>query len=44
MYEVGDGVPQNYAVAASWFRKAADQGTALAQTRLGVTGEERWGN
>ena len=28
MYDEGQGVPQNYAVAVEWFRKAADQGLA----------------
>jgi TPR repeat protein len=26
MYDEGRGVPQDYAAAASWFRKAAEQG------------------
>ena len=30
------GVPQDYAAAASWYRKAADQGHADAQTNLGL--------
>jgi TPR repeat protein len=36
MYENGHGVPQNYAAAAAWYRKAADQGNALAQLNLGI--------
>jgi TPR repeat protein len=28
-------VPQNYAAAVSWYRKAAEQGNADAQDRLG---------
>ena len=34
-YDNGDGVPQDYAKAASWYRKAADQGYAVAQYDLG---------
>jgi uncharacterized protein len=37
MYERGQGAPQDYAQAAAWFRKAADQGFDLAQqSGLGV--------
>ena len=35
MYVEGKGVPQDDKVAAQWFRRAAEQGHALAQTRLG---------
>ena len=35
MYEIGEGVPQDHAVAASWYRKAAEQGNAGAQHNLG---------
>jgi uncharacterized protein len=35
MYAKGKGARQEYAVAMSWFRKAADQGNALAQFELG---------
>jgi TPR repeat protein len=34
-YEKGEGVPQDYAQAALWFRKAAEQGNAEAQFILG---------
>jgi uncharacterized protein len=34
MYENGRGVPQDYAAAAGWYRKAADQGDAGAQFLL----------
>ena len=34
-YSQGEGVPQNYAKAMKWFRKAADQGHAEAQFKLG---------
>jgi hypothetical protein len=36
MYSNGRGVPQDYAEAVKWYRKAADQGNAKAQTNLGV--------
>ena len=32
----GRGVPQDDAEAVKWYRKAADQGYALAQTNLGI--------
>ena len=35
MYAEGQGVPQNFAEAVSWYRKAADQGLALGQINLG---------
>jgi TPR repeat protein len=35
MYEYGQGVPQDYAEAVKWFRKAADQGYASALSNLG---------
>jgi len=35
MYDVGRGVPQNYADAIRWYRMAADQGLASAQFKLG---------
>ena len=36
MYRRGDGVPQDGAEAAKWYRKAAEQGDADAQYSLGV--------
>ena len=36
MYYDGQGVPQDYAEALKWSRKAAEQGNADAQNRLGV--------
>ena len=33
-YANGNGVPQDYLMAAKWYRKAADQGYAYAQTSL----------
>jgi FOG: TPR repeat, SEL1 subfamily len=36
MYIKGNGVPQDYAEAAKWFRKAAEQGFARAQYNLGI--------
>ena len=35
-YSTGQGVPQDYAQAASWYRQAADQGHVFAQFNLGV--------
>ncbi len=35
MYNNGEGVPQDYAQAVYWYRKAADQGNADAQLNLG---------
>ncbi len=35
MYDNGQGVPQDYAMAVKWSRKAADQGYAPAQYALG---------
>jgi TPR repeat protein len=35
MYEKGQGVPQDYAEAMKWYRKAADQGYAHAQWSIG---------
>ena len=32
---VGEGVPQDYAEAVTWYRKAAEQGHSIAQYRLG---------
>jgi len=36
MYRKGDGVQQDYAEAAKWYRKAAEQGVAHAQYNLGI--------
>ena len=36
MYEYLRGVPQNYAEAVKWYRKAAEQGLASAQSNLGT--------
>jgi TPR repeat protein len=36
MYHNSKGVPQDYAQAVTWFRKAADQGDADAQFFLGL--------
>ena len=35
MYDKGQGVAKDYAASAGWYRKAADQGNAMAQTLLG---------
>ena len=34
LYQKGDGIPQDYAEAAKWYKKAADQGDAKAQSAL----------
>ena len=34
MYDNGEGVPRDYAEAATWFRRAADQGHADAKAAL----------
>ena len=36
MYYMGQGVAQDYAAAAGWYRKAADQGYAPAQNNLSL--------
>jgi TPR repeat protein len=36
MYRRGDGVPEDYAKAVKWFRKAVEQGHTKAQFALGV--------
>ena len=36
MYRDGRGVPQDFTQAMAWYRKAADQGSAVAQYNLGV--------
>ncbi|MDG2051139.1 MAG: tetratricopeptide repeat protein [Myxococcota bacterium] len=36
MYQNGEGVVQSYAGAAKWYRKAAEQGFADAQSNLGL--------
>ena len=36
MYYNGQGVPQNYAEAMKWYRKAAQQDHASAQNNLGL--------
>jgi TPR repeat protein len=38
-----DGVPQNSAEAAQWYRKAADHGNTLAQAHLGLMYEHGHG-
>ena len=35
MYDQGHGIPQDYAQAAQWYRKAAEQGLENAQCKLG---------
>lgn len=36
MYEIGQGVEQNYSEAVKWYQKAAEQGDAEAQNSLGT--------
>ena len=36
LYALGQGVPQNYRLAAEWYRKAAEQGLAEAQFNLSI--------
>src|SRR5271154_6828431 len=36
VYETGEGVPQDYAQAAIWYRKAAEQGNANSQYDLAL--------
>jgi len=36
MYEYGKGVPQDYVVAAGWYKCASQQGVAQAQYELGL--------
>lgn len=36
MYSNGRGVPQNFLLAAKWYRKAAEQGNGNAQFALGL--------
>ena len=36
MYDIGQGVPQDYKAAVKWHSLAAEQGLADAQTNLGV--------
>ncbi len=36
-------MPQDYQEAVKWYRLAVEQGTTLAQTKLGLMYEEGWG-
>jgi TPR repeat protein len=36
LYFNGEGVPKDYQQALRWFRLAADQGEALAQTKIAI--------
>jgi hypothetical protein len=40
-YQKGDVVPRDFVQAAAWYRKAADQGYALAQYKLGMLYRQR---
>jgi uncharacterized protein len=35
-YAMGQGLPQDYAEAVKWYKRAAEQGVAFAQFTLGV--------
>jgi uncharacterized protein len=43
MYANGDGVPKDFDAAVKRFRKAAEQGHAVAEFNLGVCYDEGWG-
>jgi TPR repeat protein len=43
MYQLGDGFPQDYDIAAKWFKKSAHQGHTTAQARLGLLYSEGLG-
>jgi TPR repeat protein len=43
MFERGLGVPQDYGVAADWYRRAAEQGYAAAQYSLGLLYDKGFG-
>ena len=43
MYDKGQGVPQDDKEAVKWYRLAAEQGDAYAQSNLGVTYEKGQG-
>ena len=36
MYHKGEGIPQDYKTAVKWYRRAAEQGNATAQSNLGL--------
>lgn len=36
MYDLGQGVPQNFVEALKWYRRSAGQGNAVAQNNLGI--------
>jgi TPR repeat protein len=42
-YEIGDQAPQDYALAAQWYQKSANQGFAAAQFSLGMLYEKNLG-
>jgi TPR repeat protein len=42
-YSAGQGVPLDFGRAVEWYRKAADQGNAVAQDYLGFAYENGWG-
>src|ERR1700722_7446061 len=40
-FQKGDIVPRDFVQAADWYRKAADQGYALAQYKLGLLYQQK---
>lgn len=43
MYATGRGVPQNYALACYWYRRAAEQGNPAGQHLLGLSYDKGFG-
>jgi TPR repeat protein len=43
MYEFGHGVPQDYAEATKWYRRAAERGDSDANFNLGLMYEKGQG-
>src|SRR5689334_15854794 len=43
MYATGRDVPQNYTLAAYWYRRGAEQGNATAQHLLGLAYDKGFG-
>ena len=40
MYDIGEGVPQDYKEAVKWYRLSAEQGYVKAQYNLGLMYEQ----
>jgi hypothetical protein len=43
MYDKSRGVPQDYVEAVKWYRKAAAQGNAIAQNKMGIMYDKGFG-